>query len=289
MTGDVSLASPQRRVVRVVPSEEAMEGGGVRIRRAIGTEELPDVDPFLLLDEIHSNEPSAYLAGFPSHPHRGLETVTYMLSGEMRHRDSTGGTGVISGGDVQWMTAGRGIIHSEMPGQEDGLMWGFQLWVNMPAAEKMTPAGYLELKAESIPVVEFGGVTARVISGELGGVQGPAPARLTEPLILDISVARGGDAYLFIPDGHRAFAYVYDGSAELGPPGMSQTVPTKACAVLSDEGPLRAAGEAGARLLLIAGKPLREPVARYGPFVMNTQAELMRAFEDYRSGRFVTN
>jgi quercetin 2,3-dioxygenase len=282
-------ANGQRTVQLVVPSEAAMEGAGVRIRRALGIARLPDLDPFLLLDEIHSDDPDAYLAGFPPHPHRGVETVTYMLSGQMHHKDSTGGEGVISTGDVQWMTTGRGIIHSEMPGQVDGLMWGFQLWVNLPAREKMREAAYIELKSQDIPEVRVGETSIRVISGSWQGAVGPAPQRSTEPVILDVRMPAGSTCDLAVPAEHTAFVYTYQGQGRFGPEGRAAVVPPKATAVLSKERNLHVKADLGVRFLLIAGRPLNEPIAKAGPFVMNTEAELVQAFRDYQAGRLVVS
>lgn len=273
-----------RHVERVVRRQAATEGAGVRINRVMPLPSLDAVDPFLLLDEIRSDDPGAYLAGFPPHPHRGIETVTYMLAGRMHHRDSTGGEGVIGAGDVQWMTAGRGIVHSEMPEQSDGLMWGFQLWLNMPASDKMaTRSSYLELAADSIPTVEGDRHRVRVVSGPHGGRRGPAPPRPTEPILLDVSIDAGGSAAIDLPDGHAAFAYVFDGEAEIA----GTKVATGGTAILSGDGPAALSSAAGGRLLLIAGRPLREPVFRAGPFAMASERDLEQAFEDIRTGRFL--
>lgn len=273
----------QRSLKAVIPSEAAMEGAGVQIRRAIGSQRLPEVDPFLLLDEIHSDDPNAYLAGFPAHPHRGLETVTYMLSGQMRHRDSTGSEGTITTGDVQWMTTGKGIIHSEMPGQANGLMWGFQLWVNLPAREKMRDPEYVELKADQIPEVNLEHASVRVLSGTWGGVDGPAPKRSTAPLILDVRVQAGGRSELSLPSELSGIVFVYRGEALVGTP--ARKVNAKAVGVLDTGDSLVVASDDGVGLLVVAGIPLDEPIARAGPFVMNTQAELVQAFQDYQAGR----
>ncbi|ANH66631.1 pirin family protein [Mitsuaria sp. 7] len=277
----------KRYVVAVVPSEQASDGAGVRLRRAVGMHGLPEVGPFLLLDEIHSSDPSAYIAGFPPHPHRGFETVTYMLSGQMQHRDSTGGQGVITGGDVQWMTAGSGVIHSEMPAQQDGLMWGFQLWLNLPSAQKMRPPEYIELKSDSIPEVKLDGLTVRVIAGAFEGATGPAPERDTQPLYLDVRMTAGARHEIQVPEGHDCFVYVYDGVLTTEANGAQVTVPRKSTAQLSRVGSVAAETGTGASFLLIAGKPLGKPVARTGPFVMNTESELEVAMTDYRTGRLV--
>ncbi len=256
--------------------------------RVIATPELDHFDPFLLLDEFRSDDPSDYLAGFPNHPHRGFETVTYMLAGSMEHRDNQGNSGLLGPGSVQWMTAGRGIVHSEMPRQEDGLMWGFQLWVNLPAAMKMTTPKYQDIPADEVPEVTIAeGVTARVIAGAIDGVRGPVDGVATEPLYFDVYMQAGADAEFSVPALHNAFVYVYGGRVEVGSDA--------AMAVASGEIALLAEGQGDAitltaledsRLLLVAGKPLREPIARQGPFVMNTTSELEQAFSDYQSGRF---
>ena len=273
-----------RSIARVVRREAATEGAGVRINRVMPLAALETVDPFLLLDEIRSDDPRAYIAGFPPHPHRGIETVTYMLAGRMHHRDSTGGEGVIGAGDVQWMTAARGIIHSEMPEQSEGLMWGFQLWLNMPAAEKMaTSSSYLELTADTIPEVEGPGYRVRVIAGSFGGRRGPAPMRSVDPFYLDVAVDAGSALVVDLPDGHAAFAYVFDGDADVA----GTAIPNGATAVLTGNGPIAVASGSGGRLLLIAGRPLGEPVFRAGPFAMASARDLEQAFEDLRSGRFL--
>lgn len=277
----------RRYVLAVVASEEASDGAGVRLRRAIGIPALEDVGPFLLLDEIHSSDPGAYIAGFPPHPHRGFETVTYMLSGQMHHRDSTGGEGVIGGGDVQWMTAGSGVIHSEMPAQESGLMWGFQLWLNLPSSQKMRPPEYIELKSQAIADVKLDKFNVRVIAGEFEGATGPAPGRPTRPLYLDVRMDAGAQHSFPIPEGHDCFVYVYDGALSVDSNGANVTVPAKSTAQLSRAGSVAIETMTGASFLLLAGMPLGEPVARAGPFVMNTQSELQTAIVDYRAGRLV--
>ncbi|HWA62086.1 MAG TPA: pirin family protein [Caulobacteraceae bacterium] len=275
-----------RKVVWTGAGMPATDGAGVRLNRVIGQPALPDLDPFLMLDEFGSDDPKAYIAGFPEHPHRGFETVTYMLAGRMRHRDSAGNEGLLGPGSVQWMTAGRGIVHSEMPEQEEGLMQGFQLWVNLPAKDKMTAPRYQDIAADRVPSVDLGGgASAKVLAGVLAGARGPVDPGATEPVYLDIALEPGATADIPLPAGHNAFAYVYEGRAAIGEP--REAVGRGRIAVLSPGETVRlAAGSDGARLILVAGKPLREPVAKYGPFVMNTEAELVQAFEDYRSGRF---
>jgi redox-sensitive bicupin YhaK (pirin superfamily) len=281
----------ERRVAKVISGQPTSDGAGVRLTRVLGTPQLDHLDPFLLLDEFKSDRPDDYLAGFPDHPHRGFETVTYMLAGSMRHQDHVGNQGELVAGSVQWMTAGRGIIHSEMPRQKDGLMWGFQLWVNLPARDKMTAPRYQDIPPEKIPEVPLAeGVRARVIAGEAGGARGPVEGIATQPLYLDVRMAPRARVGLPLTPGHNAFAYVYEGRVLLGggADGGGQEIARGQLAVLSDGDALTAAtGDSPARVLLLAARPLREPIARYGPFVMNTREEIAQAAEDYRSGRFL--
>lgn len=264
----------------------ASDGAGVKLSRIVGQPALPDLDPFLMLDAFGSGDPKAYIAGFPDHPHRGFETVTYMLAGRMRHRDNKGHEGLLTAGSVQWMTAGRGIVHSEMPEQEEGLMQGFQLWINLPAKDKMTEPRYQDIPPDRIPVTALAaGVNAKVIAGEVNGVRGPVQSGATEPLFLDLHLTEGAAAAIPLQPSHNAFAYVYEGAANIGEP--AQLLPQGTVGVLSPGDSLSvSAGNGEARLIVLAGKPLREPVAKYGPFVMNTQAELRQAFLDYQAGRF---
>jgi len=282
-----------RAIVRTVSGEPTSDGAGVQLTRVLGTAAFETLDPFLLLDEFRSDDPKAYIAGFPPHPHRGFETVTYMLHGTMQHEDSTGTKGLLTSGAVQWMTAGRGIIHSEMPGQTDDLLWGYQLWVNLPTALKMTPPRYQDIRSERVPEVTDGGVAVRIIAGPYHGVTGAAET-LIPVTYLDVRLLAGADFTLWSEDGTpeggaNAFAYVYEG-AVLGRDtvGRKVKVGRGEMALLSATGPVAlAAGEAGARFLFIAGAPLNEPVARYGPFVMNNRDELAQAVEDYQRGTFV--
>ncbi len=273
-----------RKAVKIVRAQEAMEGAGVRIRRSLGTYALDYHDPFLLLDEFKSEEGADYVAGFPDHPHRGFETVTYMLAGSMRHEDHKGNRGELGPGSVQWMTAGRGIIHSEMPLQKDGLMWGFQLWVNLPARNKMTEPRYQDVPAAAIPEVRTEeGVVIRVITGEARGTRGPVEGIATAPLYLDVRIPAGRSYEHPVPTEHNALVYVYEGVGEVG----GERIEARELAVLSREGEdgvRLAAFDRPMRALLLAAKPLEEPMARYGPFVMNTRAEIEQAFEDYRRG-----
>jgi hypothetical protein len=283
MDGGISRPRPVARLARGMP---ASDGAGVKLNRVIGTPELPDIDPFLMLDEFRSDDAADYIAGFPDHPHRGFETVTYMIAGRMRHGDNKGHTGLLDAGSVQWMTAGRGIVHSEMPEQENGLMQGFQLWVNLPAKDKMIEPRYQEIPPKDIPVVALpGGVSAKVIAGKVGDTAGPIDGIATEPTLLDLALPAGGSVSLPVPRGHNVFLYAFDGEAAVG---EAKTRLTRgSIAVLGDgDGVLIAAPQGAARVLLAAGKPLNEPVARYGPFVMNTNDQLRQAMIDYQAGRF---
>ena len=278
-----------RRVARTARGQPTSDGAGVKLTRVIGQRELDMLDPFLMLDEFRSDTASDYLAGFPNHPHRGFETVTYMLAGRKRHGDNQGNSGLLTPGSVQWMTAGRGIVHSEMPEQENGLMWGFQLWVNLPAKDKMTAPRYQDIAPESIPEMEpAAGVRVRVVAGRVGDVVGPVSGIAVAPLYFDISLEPGARFAAPIPAGHNAFAYVYAGGAEIGPADAARSIARGELAVLDREGDdvLLSAGTEAARLILVAGKPLNEPVAKYGPFVMNTQDEIVQAIRDFQAGRF---
>ncbi|MCD7099732.1 pirin family protein [Stenotrophomonas sp. MMGLT7] len=276
------------RVVRSVRGQPTSDGAGVRLTRVIGAPGLPDLDPFLLLDEFGTEKAEDYIAGFPSHPHRGFETVTYMLDGRMRHKDNHGNEGLLTSGSVQWMTAGRGLVHSEMPEQESGRMRGFQLWVNLPASEKMTAPRYQEFAPERIPVVHPAiGVQVKVIAGRVGEVAGPIMQPATDPLYLDIRLEPGAAWDFVLPDGHNAFAYAFEGELDIGRDDDARPLPAQQLAVLGGGALLQLhAGGQGARLILVAGRPLREPVVRHGPFVMNTRQELMQAFVDFQEGRF---
>ncbi len=274
----------QRHVARVVRAVDTSDGAGVKLRRSLGSGQLDALDPFLLLDEFRSDRPGDYLAGFPDHPHRGFETVTYMLAGTMEHRDHTGRTGTLVAGSVQWMTAGRGIVHSEMPRQVEGLMWGFQLWVNLPAAEKMRAPRYQEFPPEAIPLVSApGGARVRVVAGACQGVAGAVSGIATQPLYLDVALGAGATFRQALPAEHACCAYVFEGSALFGQARTALAAGELAVLAGGDEVAL-GAGEMPARLLLLAARPLGEPVARYGPFVMNTERELQQAFADYRNG-----
>jgi redox-sensitive bicupin YhaK (pirin superfamily) len=277
-----------RPVVKVIVGQPTSDGAGVQLTRIVGTQALSELDPILLLDAFHSDDPKAYIAGFPDHPHRGFETITYMLAGRMRHRDNQGNSGLLGPGSVQWMTAGRGIVHSEMPEQQDGLMSGFQLWLNLPAREKMTPARYQDIPAERIPRVKGAdGVEIRVIAGSLADVRGPVDPAVTEPVYLDVALPANANFATALPRGHAAGVYVFEGAAGVGPHGQETPLEAGRFGVLgAGDGLAVRAADQGARLLVIAARPLGEPIARYGPFVMNTQGEIRQAIADYQAGRF---
>jgi redox-sensitive bicupin YhaK (pirin superfamily) len=286
-TGPHTADKATRNVARVLTGQPTSDGAGVKLTRVIGTQALPDLDPFLMLDEFRSDDPKAYLAGFPDHPHRGFETVTYMLAGRMRHHDNKGNKGMLGPGSVQWMTAARGIVHSEMPEQEEGLMRGFQLWVNLPARDKMTAPRYQDIEPSAIPEVALAdGTRVRVLAGEVNGIVGPVSAVATEPVYLDVALAPGGRFEHALPAGHTAFAYVYEGTAVIGNPPAGKEVARGHLAVLSAGRRVAVGAAAPARFILIAGRPLGEPVVKYGPFVMNTADEIRQAVRDYQSGRF---
>ena len=276
-----------RTVQRVVRGIATHDGAGVALTRVIGQPALNELDPFLLLDEFRSDAPADYLAGFPDHPHRGFETVTYMLAGRMRHRDSQGNSGLLTAGSVQWMTAGRGIVHSEMPEQEDGLLAGFQLWVNLPASAKMSTPRYQDIGGDRIPLVRKDGVCVRVIAGTFDAQQGPVQTEHVNATYLDVTIDAGARFETTLPRAHSAFAYVFDGAVEIGAREASREARIGELALLGSGDVVQASSAAGGRLLLIAGRPLGEPIARYGPIVMNTKAELAQAFDDLRSGAFV--
>ncbi|EXF95480.1 quercetin 2,3-dioxygenase [Pseudomonas fluorescens HK44] len=277
-----------RKVLSLHTGQPASDGAGVKLTRVFGGAGVERFDPFLMLDEFGSENPDDYIAGFPPHPHRGFETVTYMLEGRMRHEDHLGNVGLLQGGGVQWMTAAKGIIHSEMPEQEEGVMRGFQLWLNLPGKHKLDPASYRDIQPTDIPRLKTAqGVEVVVIAGlfddgtvkQTGAVQRPD----TEPYYFDFHLPAGTSITPKLPNGHRALLYVYDGSVEL--PGQTQSVGVSKLVRLSDEGELQLSSESGARVLLIAGKPLGEPIVQYGPFVMNTREEIEQALRDFRDDR----
>jgi hypothetical protein len=277
-----------RGLQRVIASVAASDGAGVKLRRSLGASQFARHDPFLMLDEFYSDDPGDYLAGFPSHPHRGFATVTYMLDGHMQHKDSGGNTGDLGPGDVQWMSAARGIVHSEMPQQTAGRMRGFQLWLNLPAKEKMEPAAYRDIPSSEIPVADAGGgVRVKVIAGTLeeGGraTLGPVRGLSTDPRYFDVTLPPQASFEARVPRGHNVFLYAYEGEAAVG--DERKALPHRAAGLLSDGDTVRIeAGAAGARVLLLAGKPIGEPIVQYGPFVMNTREEIERAIADYQSG-----
>lgn len=277
----------QRSVRRQLPGIATRDGAGVELTRVIGQPALRNLDPFLLLDRFHSDDPGAYLQGFPDHPHRGFETVTVMLAGRMRHRDSRGNQGLIIGGGAQWMTAGRGIVHSEMPEQEQGLMSGFQLWVNLPANEKMCPQFYQDLPPAQLAEERLtpSGSLVRVIAGSVNGLVGPVRERPTQPILLSAALEDEHPFELDTPEGHTAFVFVASGRLEIGPAHASTPVSAGTIALLGPGNRLRMrATSPGSQLLLAAARPLGEPIVQRGPFVMNTEAEIRRAFADHRAG-----
>ncbi|MBS1171961.1 MAG: hypothetical protein H6R12_791 [Proteobacteria bacterium] len=279
--------SHSRTVERMVVGRETSDGAGVKLTRVLTQPLQRRLDPFLMLDAFGSDNPDDYIAGFPDHPHRGFETVTYMIAGRMRHRDSAGHEGLLENGGVQWMTAGRGVIHSEIPEQEEGVMEGFQLWLNLPSQEKMTAPWYRDFAAADLPrFVTDAGVAVTVIAGESHGVAGAVTREATAPLYLDLHLPAGTRFTQSLPVGHNAFVYVYRGEVRIA----GDTVPAKRMAILAnapqaDGVAIEASGEA--RALLIAGQPLDEPIAQYGPFVMNTDQEIYQAVNDFRDGRLL--
>lgn len=283
MPAPAFLSRPVERLARGIDTQD---GAGVRLTRLLTQDLQHRLDPFLMLDAFGSDQPDDYIAGFPDHPHRGFETVTYMLAGRMRHRDNAGHEGLLQTGGVQWMTAGRGIVHSELPEQTDGLMEGFQLWLNLPAADKMVAPGYRDIPAEEIPAFEpAAGIRARLIAGRALGQIGAVERPVTEPLCLDLELAAGSRLEVDLQSTHNAFAVVYAGEASVG----GTAVAARQLAILGngdDRTGISLASDHGARVLLVAGKPLHEPIAQWGPFVMNSRAEIEQAIDDFRAGRF---
>jgi len=279
-----------RGVERLITGQPTSDGAGVKLTRVLTHTLQRRLDPFLMLDAFGSDVADDYIAGFPDHPHRGFETVTYMIAGRMRHRDSAGHEGLLENGGVQWMTAGRGIIHSELPEQEEGRMEGFQLWLNLPGRDKMQAPWYRDIPTGEIPELQQPGVTVRVIAGQSHGVSGAVQRDATQPLYLDLHLAPGARFEQALPASHNAFVYVYRGALAVEAAGGRTEVPIQRMAVLANtagsDGVVLQAGAEPTRALLIAGQPLNEPIAQYGPFVMNTQAEIFQAVEDFRAGRF---
>jgi redox-sensitive bicupin YhaK (pirin superfamily) len=283
--GSADLKAP-RGVERIVTGTPTSDGAGVKLTRVLTPPLQRRLDPFLMLDAFGTDNPDDYIGGFPDHPHRGFETVTYMIAGRMRHRDNAGHEGLLQGGGVQWMTAGRGIVHSELPEQEGGRMEGFQLWLNLPAKDKMTAPWYRDIQSDEISEFSADGVTARVIAGESRGVAGAVQRDGTQPLIVDLHFEPGARFAQPLPAAHNAFVYVYRGALRID----ETPVPVQRMAILNNlpasDGVVLHAGDAPTRALLIAGRPLHEPISQYGPFVMNTQQEIFQAVEDFRAGRF---
>ena len=277
-----------RGVERLVQGIDTQDGAGVRLTRVLSHDLQERLDPFLMLDAFGSDNPGDYIAGFPNHPHRGFETVTYMIAGRMRHKDSGGHEGLLQNGGVQWMTAGRGLIHSEMPEQEEGVMEGFQLWLNLPAKNKLCEPWYRDIQSESIPEVTTSeGVLVRVIAGQSHGTDGAMQREHTEPIYLDLHFPDGNDVRFeqTLPPTHNAFVYVYRGKLEVIQGDKATAVPVKRMGVLTNGGDgLIVCAQANTRAILIAGQPLNEPIAQYGPFVMNTREELVQAVDDFRAG-----
>jgi len=280
-----------RQLERLVNGVPTQDGAGVSLTRVLTHDLQRRLDPFLMLDAFHSDQPEDYLAGFPDHPHRGFETVTYMLQGRMRHRDNAGNEGLLEPGGMQWMTAGRGLVHSELPEQEDGLMSGFQLWVNLAGTDKMITPSYSDIPSAGIPEVSpQDGVQVRVLAGEAFGVKGAVQRPTTAPLYLDVQIAAGQTLALPIPASHNAFLYVYEGQLQVGSQEQAaRTADAGRMAILSN--PVDAAGVqlqavSASRFLLVAGAPLNEPIAQWGPFVMNTREQVEQAIDDFRAGRF---
>lgn len=295
-----------RPVKKILKAQPTIEGAGVNLRRAIGFGDPSEVDPFLLLDDFRNEKPEDYIAGFPWHPHRGIETITYVLAGSVEHGDSMGNNGVISSGDIQWMTAGSGIIHQEMPkGDPKGRMHGFQLWANLPSGLKMTSPRYQEIKSGNIPeIVDDDGTVVRLVCGDFWGKKGPVDGIAANPVYIDVSIPAGKRKSLPLDTRNNAFAYVFSGSGKFCDASQPLSVPTESVGWLDTHPPVETdnrslilfdsgdevtvqAGEEGIRFLLISGKPFKEPVAWYGPIVMNTQAELIKAFEELQNGTFI--
>lgn len=277
-----------RRIQRVAKSKPTIEGAGVRLKRAFGFHEAPLLDPFLLLDDFGSENPNDYLAGFPWHPHRGIETITYMFEGEVKHEDSLGNGGIIRSGDVQWMTAGNGIIHQEMPQKGNGLLRGFQLWANLPASQKMMEPRYRDVKKEQIPLISLeSGIKVKIICGEINGTRGPVKDIMIDPEYLDVEIPPHSDFSHNVKKGHTVFAYVFEGKGYFDE-SQSEELGKEILVVFDDGEEVRIATEdQSVRFLLVSGKPIGEPVAWRGPIVMNTDAELRLAFEEYHNGTFL--
>lgn len=275
--------SETRKVLRLIRAQTTSDGAGVVLKRSIGTQALPELDPFLMLDNFGTHDPDDYIAGFPDHPHRGFETVTYMIKGLMRHRDNTGAEGLLKPGGAQWMTAGRGIVHSEMPEQREGEMSGFQLWVNLPASRKMCAPRYQDIDPGDIPTVETAnGAKVRVVAGTFDDTQGPVDGIDIDPSFFDVALPDRAGFRHGLPKGHAAFVYVFEGRIDVA----GQAVGVDTLAVLDDGDDVAVTAAGPARFILVAGRPIGEPIVRYGPFVMNTKDEIVQAIDDFRSGKF---
>src|SRR5438874_6853256 len=289
--GKIMKIRTLQRAIEAIPTSD---GAGVKLRRSLGQTAWARLDPFLMLDHFSTENPDDYIAGFPAHPHRGFETVTYMLDGHLRHEDHLGHTGDLKSGGVQWMTAGRGIVHSEMPQQEKGRMRGFQLWINLPANEKMKPAGYRDIQPDEIPVVALpGGGQVKVIAGSLSldgrTTAGPIQGLTTDPLYFDVELPAGATFTHPVRVGYHAFVYPFEGSVDVGPQDAAKRVSTHAAGVLNDgDAVAMTGGPDGGRVILLAGRPLLEPIVQYGPFVMNTREEIEQAIRDYQDGTLTT-
>jgi len=284
LTMDTTSLLQSRRVERLITGQPTSDGAGVKLVRVLTPDLQRRLDPFLMLDAFGTENPGDYIGGFPDHPHRGFETVTYMLAGRMRHRDSAGNQGLLAPGGVQWMTAGRGVIHSEMPEQAEGRMAGFQLWLNLPARDKLREPWYRDIPSEEIPQAQAPGATVRVIAGQALGVAGAMQREITEPLFLDVHLQAGAHFEQSLPARFNAFVYVYEGGVTIA----GTAVPAQRMAILANapqsDGVALTAGPAGARAIVLAGAPLNEPIAQYGPFVMNTNEQIFQAVEDFRRG-----
>lgn len=289
------MSNSARKVKQIIDPEYVIEGAGVLLRRSFGPRRENLFDPFLLFDHFAFNDPiEGPIRGFPTHPHRGIETVTYMLEGNVRHRDSLGNTGIIGPGDVQWMTSGRGILHEEMPRRgPNGVIYGFQLWVNLPAAEKMSQPRYQEVSADSVPSVEQDGVKVRVVAGQYGGIKGPVTEIAAQPLYMDVTLEPDAEFYLPVPEGHFMVAYVFEGEGMFGldQEKHGEYIQAVRMLVFGNGDHLRAQAGASShvRFMLMAGAPFKEPIVPYGPFVMNTVEEIQQTLQELRSGTFVEN
>jgi redox-sensitive bicupin YhaK (pirin superfamily) len=278
----------KRTLEKIIPSVATSDGAGVKLRRSIGASDGLRLDPFLMLDEFGTDRPEDYIAGFPPHPHRGFETVTYMIDGHMRHEDHLGNVGELKSGGVQWMTAGRGVIHSEMPQQEEGRMRGFQLWINLPAAEKMKPAAYQDITADQVTQALIPGGRLKLIAGQLtldeetlrGPINSEAGKMSTDPLFVDVTLEAGSETTLVVPEGHNAFVYVYEGGLEIA----GKALQWRQAGILGNGSLVTLNAAEATRAILVAGKPINEPIVQYGPFVMNTREEIEQALADYRRG-----